>query len=229
MIPAAKSRFFTGWLSRDAEKRIQRTFGLVAVRGLAPVRASLESGPVLVISNHSSWWDPIVLQWMCHRVLRGDAFAMMDAKNLRRLPFFKKVGAFGVDLDEPADGARAIRHTVKLLDRPGRLVWIFPQGKEAPLAQRPLGFRAGSEEIGRIAAKRSRAVVIPAAIRYAFGGEPLPELHISFGAPTSGDHEAAVAAILDTLDSQTDFEVLHRRSMSPFLKIAEKVLAWVAR
>ena len=200
MISAAKSRFFTRWLARDADKRVRRTFGLVATRGLERVRAALETGPVLIVSNHTSWWDPIVSQLIGHRVLRSDGYALMDAKNLVRLPFFRKVGAFGVDLDDPADGARALRYAVKLLDRPGRLVWVFPQGREAPLVQRPLGFRPGSEAIARLA---RRATVFPCAIRYAFGSEELPVLHISFGAPIAngGAHEAAVTTELDRIDA----------------------------
>jgi len=229
MIPAAKSAFFTRWLSGDAEKRVRRTFGLFAVRGLDELRGCLAKSPVLVVSNHSSWWDPIVVQVLCHRVLHADAFALMDAKNLRVLPFFRKVGAFGVDLDDPADGARVIRHTVKLLDRPGRLVWIFPQGQEMPLAQRPLAFRGGTAPIARLARK---AIVVPCAIHYAFGAEERPELRVSFGSPIDGDHEAAVTRELDRLTTSpvsADEVVLHRHAPSWGFRLASKWLAWLTR
>lgn len=226
MIPADKSRLLTRWLARDAEKRVRRMFGLVAIRGLDRLAATLAVGPVLVVSNHTSWWDPIVIQLLCHRILDADGFALMDAKNLRRLPFFRKVGAFGVDLDDPADGARAMRHAVKLLDRPGRLVWIFPQGREAPLGIRPLGFRRGSAEIGRLA---KRVAVLPCAIRYSFGSEERPALHVAFGASAIDDHEAAVTRELDSLDDEAGFVVLHRRRPSWLFRLGERVLAWLTK
>ena len=37
------------------------------------------------------------------------------------------------------DGASAMRYAARLLDRPRRLVWIFPQGAERPVTLRPLG------------------------------------------------------------------------------------------
>ena len=84
---------------------------------------------MLVVSNHTAWWDPLVAILLSHRILNTDGFALMDAKNLRRLPCFGRVGAFGVDLDDQRDGARAIRYAAKLLIAKElsrrRLVWIF--------------------------------------------------------------------------------------------------------
>lgn len=125
MIPARKSPAFSRWFSGDAQRRIFRAFGAVRVGGLDDLARVAAERPVLVISNHTSWWDPLVVLYLTARVLKVDAYAMMDAKNLRALPFFGKVGAFGVNLDTPVDGARAIRYAAKLLDRAGRLVWIF--------------------------------------------------------------------------------------------------------
>ena len=117
----------------------------------------------------------------------------MDAKNLRRLPFFALVGAFGVDLDRPEDGAPALQYAARLLDRPGRLCWIFPQGRERPITERPLGFRKGAARIARLC---PHAPVVPAALRYEFGGEERPVLYVSLGPklPDVNDVDAANAA-----------------------------------
>ncbi len=231
MIPADKSAFLTWFLARDAESRLRKSFHAWHLRGIERLEEELRAGSVLVVSNHSSWWDPIVLQWMCHRVLRCDAFAMMDAKNLARLPFFRKVGAFGVDLESARDGVRAIRYSANLLDRPGRLVWVFPQGKETPIT-RPLEFRPGAAAIARI----GRASVIPIAIRYEMGATPNPELWVSVGAPIAGKDQAAqeagVARELARIDAALDtdeFSVAHRQSVSGMSRLAEASLSWLTR
>ncbi len=145
--------------------------------GLDALRAAFaDDGAMLVVCNHTSWWDPIVAIWLCRRVLRVDAYAMMDAKNLCRLPFFAKVGAFGVDLDDPRDGARAMRYAVKLLRKPRTLVWIFAQGRETPITLRPLGFREGSAHIASLA---PRAALAHVALRYEHGSAPEPTLWIA--------------------------------------------------
>ena len=234
MIPADKSGFVGAWLARDAERRVRRAFSAVRMRGLDLVRAELARGPLLVVSNHTSWWDPLMLQLLCTRVLGADAYAVMDAKNLRRLPFFRKVGAFGVDLDDPADGARAVRYGAKLLDRPNRLVWVFPQGREAPI-DAPLELRGGAAAIARVA---RRAKVVPAALRYEVAGEAKPHAWASFGAPlTEGGVEAQRAAIGAELSrlaraargDAADFDVLHREGEGWFFALAQRMLARLTR
>ncbi len=243
MIPARKSTLFTRWFAGDAERRMRGAFGALRVRGAEHLLRAAEAGPVLVVSNHTSWWDPMLVLVLTVRVLRVDAFAMMDAKNLRILPFFGKVGAFGVDLEDAADGARAIRYAAKLLDRPGRLVWIFAQGREVPVTARPLGFRGGTAEIARVA---RRAQVIPAALRYEHGSQPEPTVYACFGEPLARDttrdtgaaklaQEAAVTAELDRLDAAliagdlAEWQRIFERKPSRVLGWLTRALAWLTR
>lgn len=236
MIPAAKRRLFNAWFSGHARGRIRSTFGVTRVHGLARARALCEEAPVLLVANHTAWWDPLVALHVSQHLLGVDGYAMMDAKNLRRLPFFAFVGAFGVDLDRPADGAAAIKYTARLLDRAGRAVWIFPQGRERPVTERPLAFRPGSAEIARVA-RKARAV--PVGIRYEFGGEERPALYISLGAALSperdvdkalGAHERAVEAELARIERAVrgegeDFEEVHRAPVSWIGEAATRLLA----
>lgn len=238
MIPALKSRWFSAWFARDAERRIARHFSALRVHGLAETRAIAETRPVLVVANHTAWWDPLLAIQLCVRALRVDAYAMMDAKNLRRLPFFARVGAFGVDREDPADGARAVRYAARRLDRPGRLVWIFPQGAEVPRAA-PLVFHGGSAHVARVA---RRAAVVPVGIRYEHGAEPRPTAYVSFGPslayerdPARGQRaqEEAVRAELARIDDaivrrdDRAFEPLLSRRPSRLQGIAEALLAWL--
>lgn len=178
MIRARRVGWFNTWFSGHARSRIRNTFGEVRVRGLDAARAHAASAPLLVVSNHTSWWDPLVALHVSTHMLGTAGHALMDAKNLRRLPFFALVGAFGVDLDNPADGAAVIRYAARLLETPQHLVWVFPQGAERPIHERPLGFRGGSGEIARVAKK---ARVVPVGLRYEFGGTERPTMWISFG------------------------------------------------
>lgn len=201
MIPADKQRLFNAWFASHARGRIHRSFARVRVRGLDRARALSAGSPLLVISNHTSWWDPLVILHAAHHLLAVDGYALMDAKNLRRLPFFALVGAFGVDLGDAEDGERVIGYAADLLDRPGRLVWIFPQGRERPITERPLAFKRGSAEIARRAAG---AVTVPAALRYEHAGTERPDLYLSFGEPVAeagvAAHEDAVAAEMERID-----------------------------
>ena len=178
MIRARRVGWFNTWFCGVARSRIRNTFGAVRVRGLEAAQACAASAPLLVVSNHTAWWDPLVALHVAKHMLGMAGHAMMDAKNLRRLPFFALVGAFGVDMDNPADGAAVIRYAARILETPNNLVWVFPQGTERPVTERPLGFRPGSGEVARVAKK---AKVLPVGIRYEFGGTERPTLWISIG------------------------------------------------
>jgi 1-acyl-sn-glycerol-3-phosphate acyltransferase len=223
---------------------LRRAFSAVRVRGLASLGEQLEKGAVLVVSNHTAWWDPLVSLVLCERLLKADAYAMMDAANLRALPFFGLVGAFGVDLDDPADGARAIRYAAKRLAGPGSVVWIFPQGREVPVTA-PLEFRGGSAEVARIS---RRATVVPVGLRYEHGKQPEPEAWVSIGEPlpsspsirTSVDsardaHARAVSAELGRIDRAVmsgfheDFKVVLKKPARRLDRLALSLLAWATK
>ncbi|MBL8601975.1 MAG: lysophospholipid acyltransferase family protein [Myxococcales bacterium] len=206
MIVARKHRWFNRWFAGHARARLAATFSAVRIAGLEHLRRASAEGPLVIISNHTAWWDPLVALYLANHVIEGDWYAMMNARNLTRLPFFALVGAFGVDLDDPADGARAMRYAVKCLNAPKRAVWIFPQGAERCPTERPLAFRGGSAEVARLA----RAQTVPVALRYEFRHAEHPELLIDIGpclaperdvAAARARHEAAVTAGLDRIDA----------------------------
>jgi 1-acyl-sn-glycerol-3-phosphate acyltransferase len=231
VIPARRSRAFTWWFARDAESRVRSRFSALRVSGLDRVRRALDEGPVLVVSNHTSYWDALLVLTLGVRVLRAETFAMMDAANLRRLPFFALVGAFGVDRTSVIDGARSVRYAAKLLEGRGRLVWIFAQGREAPVTTRPLGFHGGSAAIARIA---PRARVVPIALRYEHGELPDAAVWVSAGDAVDADHERAVLAQLDAIEralagADAEFETIFSRGQGAWMRALETMLAAMTR
>ena len=243
MIPAKRSRLFTAWFTRQVEKRMKKSFHAVRIRGLDQLRSGLEQGPVLAVSNHTSWWDPMMIIFLAYRILHVDGYALMDAKNLRRLPFLGRIGGFGVDLEDLKDGQRAVRHAASLLSGPGRLVWIFPQGSERPSIEPITGFKPGAAVIARLA--RQRANVIPVGIRYVVGAFERPDALISIGSPLAAqtDVEAgryaqqqAVADEVDRIDRYLSapsedggFEPLFIHTPSIMERLAERWLARLTR
>ena len=238
MIPARKSRWFRRWFAGHAVSRMRATFESVEIAGVAHLRDALANGPVVVVSNHVTWWDPLVTLVLTERVVPCDSYALMNAANLTRLPFFGLIGAVGVDLTNPRDGAAAVLHCARLLNGPGRLVWVYPQGRERPSTVRPLGFRGGSAEIARV----SKAVTVPIALRYEFMATERPRLFIDIGEALAPErdvtkaiaaHERAVTEGLDRieralLDERTDaYEAVIRAPVSAMGKLAERMLAWM--
>jgi 1-acyl-sn-glycerol-3-phosphate acyltransferase len=170
--------------------------------------------PCVVVSNHSAWWDPLIAIWLTNRVTHVESYALMNAANLARLPFFGKVGAIGVDLADPRDGARVVRVTGRLLQGSQRVLWVFPQGEERPLYERPLKFRGGAEAIARIA----KVPIVPVAIHYAFADREKPDLDVIIGTPGED-----VETLLGRVPAQSIWYE------APTSNAAARLLAWLTQ
>lgn len=136
---------------------------------------------MVFVANHSAWWDSLVLMWLSTYAFPPsptDGHALMDARNLRRFPFFQRLGVFGVDLDSAQDRAAIVDYAATLLSGPGKHVWIFPQGAERPFTE-PLDFKPGAARM----AHKALTPVVPMAIRYEHGRLPKPTLYVAFGEP----------------------------------------------
>lgn len=178
--------------------RLARAFDGVWTSGLEEARARVAREPLIVAANHVAWWDPLLLVWL-DQALGGESVALMDAANLRRLPFMALVGAIGLDRSGGGSSLGGLRTATAWLDRPGRVVFVFPQGRQRPSQVRPLGFARGVEWLAR----RSRARVLPLSIAYGFRESHRPAAGLVLGPPCAPDvaHlEAAVAGGLERLD-----------------------------
>ncbi len=124
----------------------------VQVTGLDNIPST---GPVIICTNHTSWWDPPLIGSLIHRKV----YAMAKEELFQYFLFgriIRYMGAFPVKR-EAAD-RRAIKEALKVLDEGSALI-LFPEGTRSKTGevQKPL------PGVGFIALK-SKAAVIPVAI-----------------------------------------------------------------
>jgi 1-acyl-sn-glycerol-3-phosphate acyltransferase len=201
-----KRGLFLALARRYVRFRLKRTFARTRLFGEDELLDHLGKEPLIVALNHVTFWDPLVLVMLDER-WGGAGRALMDAENLKKLPFFAKVGAIPVDRTKNVRAFRDLEAAGRGLTQPGQFLVIFPQGEERP-AHLPMQFREGL----RFLAKRTGCAVVPGALRYDFGKAERPYLHISFGAPIrySGgeDFLALVAASVEVEVRRVDAELL---------------------
>ena len=115
---------------------------------LEPLPVFEPERPLLLLPNHSTWWDGFLVYWLNREIWGRQLYLMMLENQLQRHQFFRKVGAYSI---EPATfhGIReSIRYTTRLLQQENApLVCVFPQGELQPWNIRPLKFRRGLELI----------------------------------------------------------------------------------
>jgi 1-acyl-sn-glycerol-3-phosphate acyltransferase len=173
------------WVARWWSRReLRHALDGLQVAGLPPARRLSRERSIVFAATHVAFWDVFVLITL-DEALGTEAYALMDAENLCRLPLAGRLGAIPLRRDQARGGLRA---AAAMLQTAGRAVWIFPQGDPRPAHLRPLGFRPGVQLLCRLA---PQAAVVPVALQYAYAASYRPVAYASFGRPLSA---AAVAA-----------------------------------
>lgn len=161
-----------------------------AVRLSGPLPDFPTQRPVIVFSNHSSWWDPALFILITDQLFRGrPCFGPMDEISLQRYGFFRRLGVFGVERSSLAGAKRFLQVARHILDDSsgptGRgMVWMTPEGDFTDQRKRPITLRPG---IAHLARSVPDALLVPLAIEYGFWNESRPEVMIRFGTPLAAD------------------------------------------
>jgi acyl-[acyl-carrier-protein]-phospholipid O-acyltransferase/long-chain-fatty-acid--[acyl-carrier-protein] ligase len=203
MLPLLpRRRSFLPAILEFPARAVTRMLYRVGSRGMEHIPAR---GGVLLIVNHLSYIDPIVLQMACPRPIR-----FIGYKGLRENPFFdwgfRVSGVISISATSPADG---MRRAIKALAA-GEVVAIFPEGHISRTGQL-MSIQRGFEVIAR----RAGVPVVPAFIDgvwgsvFSFAGNrylwkpprvmPTP-VFVQFGAPIPPDRVSPSGARQALLD-----------------------------
>jgi 1-acyl-sn-glycerol-3-phosphate acyltransferase len=140
------------------------------------------SGPLLIVLNHPSWWDPMICFVLSDLIPNRDQFGAIDAVAIEHYGFFKKLGFVGVDTKSLRGAAEFIRTGTTILSKPDRVYWVTGQGTFTDVRVRPLALAAG---VGHLAARLPQGTVVPIALEYTFWNERTPEALVRIGEPLS--------------------------------------------
>ena len=205
---AARSASLVALFCGYADWDLRRKFHTLRVaRGGWPALPA--DRPVIVYSNHPSWWDPVLYFLLQRRCFPGCAgFGPMNGAALGRYGLFRRLGVFAAD-PGPRGAARFLDVATRVLADPGRVLWVTAEGAFTDARARPLRLRPG---IAHLARNIPRAVLVPLALEYTFWNESKPEALVRFGAPLAADRGVAVAdwtarleaALGETMDALAD-------------------------
>ena len=190
------------WLVATIAKRLYR----VRFSGAETIPAT---GGVLIVSNHLSYVDVIVLQLACPRPIRYMAFeGLMDKPFIRFA--FKICRVISLGADKPMEGTRAAIRALKA----GEVVCIFPEGGISRTGQL-MEIRKGFEVI----ASHAKVPVVPASIDgiwgsvFSFSGNKYlwksprilgTDVFVAFGSPISCDKASPLVVRQALLDLGAD-------------------------
>lgn len=143
-------------------------------------RPELPEGPVVVVMNHPSWWDPLVAGELSDLLPGRVVVAPMDAHALKGYGFFAWLGVFGLER-----GRAGWRRLLAVADEVGArsdgVLWITPQGRFADVRE-PVELKPG---IGHVLHRLGGATLLPVAVEYTLWSERKPEALARVGQPVA--------------------------------------------
>jgi 1-acyl-sn-glycerol-3-phosphate acyltransferase len=180
MLKANKSVWFERMFAIYNRHLLKRRFNSFRISGLDFLKNKSEALPSIIYANHSSWWDGLVFLEILRR-FDSENYVMMEEKQLRKLFFFRWLGAFSVVRQNPRSAVKSINYAAHLLlENSTRTLLIFPQAEILPNDVRPLRFYKG---LARVIEKVQKCRAIPVALRFEFAGNFKPEIYVKIGEP----------------------------------------------
>ena len=176
-LPARFSRRIFKLFLFVVRKKIRKEFHAVWMTpGTREVFEGLgkTDGPIIMAMNHVSWWDPLVGMLVHGRFIPDHALsAPMDSTQLVKFGFFRRLGIFGINPDDPATlGTMNDWVAGQFKEHPKTVFWIMPQGEFKDVRE-PVRPRPG---IATNAASHPEASVYTFSMEYTFWNDSRPEL-----------------------------------------------------
>ena len=130
--------FFKSYIRRKIKQNFKpiKIIGEVADKNL----------PVLLITNHNSWWDGLWVEYVNQQIFKRKFYFMMLEDQLRKFWFFNYTGGFSVRKNSKSI-IETLDYTKQLLANKNNLVLIYPQGKIQSMHNTDFQFERGLEHI----------------------------------------------------------------------------------
>jgi len=136
--------------------------------------------PLILVANHSSWWDAAMPFLISFTLRRHDAYAIMEHRHLDRFRFFSRAGTFSIVRENPRQALRSLQYGADLLRGSSRVLWIYPQGVIVPNDARPI---VGYPGAAHLAQMLGGCMVAAVAFRYELCRHELPVAYVSVAPP----------------------------------------------
>lgn len=166
--------------------------------------------PILLISNHISWWDGFWAMYINLKLLHRKFFFMMSEEELRKHMFFNKTGGYSV-----RKGSRSVietlDYTLELLHDKNNLVLVFPQGRIESVHKHTILFEKGMEHILKKVTWNIQIIFLVNLIDYL--SNPQPRLYMYF-------HEYNASDSVDK-NIQEEFNRFHSECIAETIKKAD--------
>ena len=128
--------------------------------------------PILLISNHISWWDGFWAEYLNLKIFKRDFFYfMMLEEQLEKNRFLRYTGGFSIKKRSKSI-VDSLSYTAELLEDRRNIVIIFPQGEIQSLYNTSINFDKGLEFILKKLKSKVQIIFLASLVDYFSGQKP---------------------------------------------------------
>lgn len=159
-------RWYTVWI-------IERHFRTIQILGKIPER----NLPVLVLSNHVTWWDGFWVEYLNVKIFGRKFHFMMLEEMLRKHRFFNYIGGYSVD-KKSRSIIDSLNYTSELISDNRNTVLVFPQGSIQSTYNQDFIFETGINRILKDKQGKVQVVLLACMVDYFTHKEPSLYMHV---------------------------------------------------
>ncbi|MBZ4676973.1 MAG: hypothetical protein JG782_1593 [Anaerophaga sp.] len=155
MIKANHHPFFVWFFRLYTNIMIRIHFRKVYVEG----DTEKTTNPLLVVSNHFSWWDGFFIFWLNNKFWKKIFYVMMLEEQLAIRKFLSRTGAFSIKRGQTSD-RHSLRYATEILQNNENLLLMYPQGEIRSQLEYPVHFKNGAEFLIKSSQPEVKMVVV---------------------------------------------------------------------
>ena len=209
MIIKAKHNFIIHPIFKQFSRvMINRHFTQVEVIGNVDVS---DDRSVLLLSNHTGWWDGFWHLYLNMKVFKKKFHFMMLEEQLKKHWYFNYTGGFSVNKTAKSI-VETIQYSADLLSHTENIVLMFPQGKIESIYKQTFAFEKGVQKIiEKTDRSKVQIVFLVNSIDYFLNKKPILYHYIKEYEECDSDYRAIErsynAFFKESIKQQTEREV----------------------
>lgn len=133
---------------------------------------------LIITPNHFSWWDGFFIYYLMNKISDRKIYIMMLENQLEKYSFFRKLGAFSIDQQNPKGIVNSLNYASSTISKAAYLV-TYPQGEIEPYEKRPLTFKDGLFKI--LEKTKTESDILPVTFKIHHSNLRKPDVYALFG------------------------------------------------
>jgi hypothetical protein len=147
-----------------------------------------ENRSILLLANHFSFWDSLILYIVCRKQLKKRFHVLVREDTTAQLRYLKYGGAFSIG-KKSRDMLQSLDYAAELLNDPKNMVLIFPQGKLYSNFVQDIHFEKGIMKVMDKALGKFQLVFAATFIQYLKHKKPTAIVYLKVENGTTKDFE----------------------------------------